>query len=266
MPDLCKVALVHPRRIFLITLLAVGGAAGWFQRNALLRWVDSVQRPFTISRSHRPKPDPAMYSALTASLETWRVRLAARLMEAKNPEERAKVLTDARIILETALPTMMRCWLGTPYDFNGTANAPGKGKIACGYFVATVLKDAGINVDRYQLAKQPSENILRSFLPKNACSLTVNQEYTDFATSLSRAEAGVYVVGLDTHVAFAVVRNGTFRVIHASGSRPWCVVDENASGAGVVRKSKWRLLGNMTANQDFLNDWLTAQRIVVRGA
>ena len=89
-------------------------------------------------------------------------------------------------VLEQALPAMMRCWLGTPWDFNGTAKGPGAGKIACGYFVATVLKDAGFQVDRYQLAQQPSENILRSFLPKDACDLSVGKDYQAFASDVGK--------------------------------------------------------------------------------
>ena len=71
---------------------------------------------------------------------------------------------DARLILELMMPEMMRCWLGTPYDFNGTAEKPGDGKIACGYFVSTVIRDTGFRVNRFKFAQQPSENILRTFI------------------------------------------------------------------------------------------------------
>src|SRR5687768_9423034 len=32
-------------------------------------------------------------------------------------------------------------WEGTDWDFNGTTEVPGKGSIACGYFVTTILRD-----------------------------------------------------------------------------------------------------------------------------
>ena len=34
-------------------------------------------------------------------------------------------------------------WMGTKWDFNGVSNVPGKGMIACGYFVSTTLKHVG---------------------------------------------------------------------------------------------------------------------------
>ena len=43
------------------------------------------------------------------------------------PVLRASVEGDARLVLEHALPAMMRCRLGTPWDFNGTAKGPGAG-------------------------------------------------------------------------------------------------------------------------------------------
>ena len=132
--------------------------------------------------------------------------------------------------------------------------------------MATALKDAGFRVDRYQLARQPSGNILRTFLPKKSCELTVDQDYQKFAAAVAKREPGVYVVGLDTHVAFLVVGDGGFRFIHASGSRPWCVVDEGADEAGALRRSSWRMLGNLTGDHRVIRQWLRTDRIEVEGA
>lgn len=214
---------------------------------------------------HTPRPDPETYATLTAELSRWRADLAKRRAAAKSRAEGARIEAEARELLEKSLPAMMRCWLGTPWDFNGTAEGPGRGKIACGYFVSTVLKDAGFQVDRYRLAQQPSENILRSFLPKDACSLTVGESYSTFSKRLSGRENGIYLVGLDSHVGFVVVRDGGFRFIHSSGARPWCVVEESSENAAVLRKSNWRLLGNLTGDAGAVKRWLAAEKIVVRG-
>ena len=151
------------------------------------------------------QPDPKTYAVLVSELERWRRRSRRAPSKAQTDADRAAVEHDARVILEHTLPEMMRCWLGTPWDFNGTASKPGGGRIACGYFVATVLRDAGFQVDRYQLAQQPSGNILRSFLEKDDCVLTVGKPYEAFAADVEKAEPGIYLVGLDTHVAFLVV-------------------------------------------------------------
>ncbi len=252
--------------LLLLAILAMAGGATWWQREALVAWWDAEMKGTEFEKPTVAKPDPESYAVLSAELERWRSELAARHAKARTPEERLAVEADARIMLEMVLPSMMRCWLGTPWDFNGTAAKPGGGRIACGYFVATVLRDAGFRLDRYRLAQQPSENILRSFLPKKACGLTVGQPYEDFAGKLSQADRGIYMVGLDTHVAFIVVEEGGFRFIHSSGSRPWCVVDEDHEAANVLRRSNWRMLGHLTGDSGVIRRWLKAEKIAVRGS
>ena len=248
-----------------ITLLALAGGAGWWFRAPLTALWQATAGGVEHGLRQKLQPDPKTYAVLTKELERWRVDLAERYKKAKNAAERTAVEGDARIILEKALPAMMHCWLGTPWDFNGTAKGPGKGQIACGYFVATVLQDAGFRVDRYQLAQQASGNILQSFLAKDACALTVGEDYQAFASRMEEREPGVYVVGLDTHVAFLVVSGDGFRFIHSSGSRPWCVVDEGRTDAGALQRSSWRMLGNLTADSGVMRHWLRGDRIVVAG-
>lgn len=251
--------------MLLLTLAALGGA-GWWQRDwCVVQW-NRVRASVAAQQEEKIKPDPATYATLKGELERWRLDLAKRYRAAQGAQAKAAVEDDARVLLEHVLPEMMRCWLGTPWDFHGTAGQPGEGKIACGYFVATVLKDAGFKVDRYRLAQQPSENILRSFLPKEACKLTVGQEYETFATGMNAREPGVYVVGLDTHVAFIVTGEEGFRFIHSSGSSPWCVVDEDQEAAVVLQRSKWRMIGNLTGDRKVIRRWLAGEKISVRGA
>ena len=237
----------------------------WWFRAPVAVWVQSLARQ-TQRIVIKPKPDPQTYAALVSELARWRTDLAKRHRQAKTAEERAAMEHDARIILEQTLPAMMRCWLGTPWDFNGTAAKPGGGKIACGYLVSTVLMDAGFGVDRYQLAQQPSGNILRTFLGKNDCHLTTGQAYATFADATEHSEHGIYLLGLDTHVAFLVVDEHGFRMIHSSGSRPWCVVDESRGEAGVLQRSNWRMTGNLTGNPDVIRQWLKGGKIPVHGA
>jgi hypothetical protein len=247
---------------FLIPFFCLGGLVSWWFRAPL---AEIWRAGRSVSDATAPRPDAKAYAVLVKDLERWRKDLAARHRDAKSNTARAVVESDARAVLEQALPAMMRCWLGTPWDFNGTAKDPGAGKIACGYFVATVLRDAGFRVDRYQLAQQASENILRSFLTKQSCELSVDQDYQSFATALERRETGVYIVGLDTHVGFIVlVDGGEFRFVHSSGSEPWCVVDESLANATVLQRSRWRMTGNLTADSSVLKRWLRAEKIVVR--
>ncbi len=250
------------RWISALAVLAALTALGWWAiREPLAR-----HRPQEVNAATKSRPDAATYVVLASELERWRKELAERHRRARGPEQRAAVENDARLLLERVLPEMMRCWLGTPWDFNGIAERPGEEGIACGYFVATLLKDAGFRLDRYRLAKQPSENILRSFLPRESCVLRVGEDYQVYADRLDAAEPGIHLVGLDTHVGFVVTgTDGGFRFIHSSGSDPWCVVDENRDDAVVLRRSRWRMLGNLTADRQVIRRWLHCEKIVVHG-
>lgn len=246
----------------LVVLVALAGLGWWAVREPLAR-----HGPDERGTEAKPRPDAVTYAVLVSELERWRKELAERHRRARGAEERAAVENDARLLLERVLPEMMRCWLGTPWDFNGIAERPGEEGIACGYFVATMLKDAGFRLDRYQLAKQPSENILRAFLPRESCVLRVGEDYKTYADRLDAAEPGIHLVGLDTHVGFIVTgTDGGFRFIHSSGSDPWCVVDEGRDGAVVLQRSRWRMRGNLTADPILIRRWLHGEKIVVHGS
>ena len=209
------------------------------------------------------QPDPKRYKILVEELERWHRDLSEQYRTATSIQK-AAVEKDARLILELIFPEMMRCWLGTPYDFNGTAESPGDGKIACGYFVSTLIRDAGFQVNRYQLAQQPAENILRTFLPANQLSLQVDAPYPAYADSIESMDEGIYLIGLDTHVGFIVKRPDGFRFIHASGSKPWAVVEESRETASAIRTSKWRMIGCLTSNTSVLRKWLNREQVTVQ--
>ena len=62
----------------------------------------------------------------------------------------------------------------------------------------------------------------------------------------------IYIVGLDTHVAFLVWGGSEgFRFIHSSGSRPWCVVDESRADAGCCRRHVGRAAFQVSCIQSF---------------
>lgn len=252
------------RAIRIFTGLAVVGLAGW----KLLPLVHRLPSTETETKKSdlAPQPNPERYRALCAEVERGRIDLATRYKKARTEKERTAIEAEARSFLETTLPAMMRCWLGTPWDFNGTTPNPGEGKIACGYFVATILKDAGFRVDRYRLAQQASENIMKSFIDGKSCRRTVGQDYDSFSANVHQGEPGISIVGLDSHVAFLVNGSDDFNMIHSSGARPWCVVDEPSARAEVLKRSNYRVVGHLTSDRGVLRRWLSGEAITVRGA
>lgn len=219
---------------------------------------------FAVFPEKAPSPDREKYEVLTMELQRWQDELGKDYSEAKTHAERLAVENDARVILELIMPEMMRCWLGTMYDFNGTAEKPGEGKIACGYFVSTVIRDAGFKVNRYKLAQQPSANILRTFIPRENCLLEVGADYHSYVDRLEKMEEGIYIIGLDTHVGFIVNRSDGMRFLHASAWRPSTVVEEERRNAGALQRSNWRMIGSFTGEPGVIAQWLTGEKIKVR--
>lgn len=257
------------KRAFFRTLglaaLVLVGIGWWFRADLERAWKD-LGSPLLVLGQPEPKPNPQRYELLKDETERWRKDLAKRYVAADSQSQRDEVMDEARVFLETMLPDMMRCWLGTRWDFSGTSETPGKGTIACGYFVATVLRDAGFRLDRYQLARQPSQNILRSFLPKAEMKLRVGVPYESYAAELRSLEPGIRIVGLDTHVGFIVSGPNGFRFIHSSGSKPWCVVDETEAEAAVLSRSNYRVHGLLTGNRALIRKWLMGEKWSVVGS
>ena len=242
-----------------ILVISTVGGFGWWM------WRAERQGIFEVLsiREKRPVPDADRYEVLATELRRWRESLAEDYKKAKTPERRRVIERDARIIVEFMMPEMMRCWLGTGYDFNGTAEKPGQGKIACGYFVSTVLRDAGFRVNRYKLAQQPSQNILRSFLEGEDCLLKVGEEYETYADWVESLDEGIYLIGLDTHVGFIVNRSDGIRFLHSSGVRSAGVVEEDRDNAGAIKRSNWRMLGSFSGDSGVIRNWLLGKKVTV---
>ncbi|MEN8694979.1 MAG: hypothetical protein ACN4GG_12240 [Akkermansiaceae bacterium] len=243
----------------LLQLLLIGGLAysGWHYRDQ----IEGLYREFEAQRAGRGKaqavPDPERYQVLKDELELKRIHLSKRYGAARTATEISLVHTEARETLEEELPKLMRCWLGTPWDFSGTAQIPGEGKIACGYYVSTVMRDAGFKVERIRLAQQASQNIIGTFLPRDQMHVRAGMNYQKFLAEVAQRGPGVRIVGLDKHVAFLVVTNeGEVRFIHSSGGAAKSVVDQNQEEATTLQRSRYRVTGNITGSDEVVHEWL----------
>ena len=248
------------KRILILLILAGSAYAGWTYRDPLLNFYREHFAQENPPAEEAPEPNPELYQQLIGELEQKRLKLAEGYRNARTPAEISAIVTASQATLEVMLPTMMRCWLGTPWDFNGTCATPGSGKIACGYFVSTILRDAGFQVERFRLAQQPSQRIIGTFMPKNKMTIRAGQNYDTFVDETIARGPGIQIVGLDKHVAFLVVPNsGNVRFIHSSGAHPYCVVDEDRENAGSLQRSNYRVIGNLTRNPEVIHGWLTGQ-------
>lgn len=150
-------------------------------------------------------------------------------------------------------------WYGTDYDFNGTTSTPGRGKIACGYFVTSVLYDAGIPIKRNELAQVPSSELVSGLVGTENTHTYANITIGEFLNNLKVFGEGLYVVGLDTHTGFLLYQGEQVDFIHASARWPEAVIREHASESPTLRRSKIRVLGKITSNYGLMSAWLNVR-------
>ena len=246
------------RTVILLLTVVTLALTAWTQRHWITTGVGNSKDSQIRSG---PVPDLATYRTLSADLEQHRKRLGRSYLKATDGPEREILLSQTRELLQMSLPRLMRCWLGTPWDFNGTAHEPGTGKVACGYFVSSVLQDAGFKIEWAPLAQQASQNILGTFLSPEKMRIRVGMAYDVFVNELLLSGPGIYIVGLDSHVAFLVITaSNEIRFIHSSSSSACCVIDEPRERSDVVRNSEYRVTGNLTASNEVLRKWLLGER------
>ena len=251
-----------------ITLCALVGVALLFAgKAAYLSRIEEASVPTaprgwvqgnTTSNSHN-------YKDTLANLESERIELASRYQQAASAEQRAAIIAEARSVITRSIYTdLFPAWYGTPWDFNGTSEVPQQGKIACGYFVSTVLRDAGLRVERVRLAQQASENIILSLTTERFVRRFRHVAIGEFVKAVKDYGPGIYVVGLDIHVGFIVNTGDEVYFIHSSYVEPYMVVKEKALESTILAGSKYRVLGNIFADDSSINNWLGQTKIPTR--
>ena len=138
--------------------------------------------------------------------------------------------------------SLFTCWLGTPWDFYGTSEEPGKGKIACGYFVTTLLRDMGVPVQRVKYAQCASEEMIRAVCNKKTIYRYSNTSLPAFVQTIRSFGSGLYIVGLDNHTGFILNDGEEIYFIHSTYVGKRAVIKEKAIESGVLASSKYKVI------------------------
>ena len=257
--------------LILTSLVAIGTLAFIFACKKQHPGPSTTETPPKIEAQAWALPDPTPndahnYKELISKLEAERVALALRYHQAASASEKAMVMAQARNTATRSIyAEIFPAWYGTAWDFNGTTEVPQKGKIACGYFVSTVLRDAGWKVQRARLAQQASENIILSLTTDAYVKRFRRVAISDFVNAVKKWGPGIYVVGLDIHTGFIVNTGAEVYFIHSSYIEPYKVVKEQASESKILTASSYRVLGKITADDVFLEKWLLTTQIITKG-
>lgn len=178
--------------------------------------------------------------------------------------DRRRIESAAALYIVDRVAMLSHRWLGTRWGLGiPQTSTPGSGKINCGTFVGTVLRDAGFEIDVGKLQRQPSQLIIRSFVGRERTRRFSRVPMNRFLAQVRAMGPGLFIIGLDFHVGFLLQTEDDLRFIHASYVTE-TVVDEDAATAVPIATSEYRVVGKIVSARN-VRDWLRGRRIHVQG-
>ncbi len=197
------------------------------------------------------------YEDLIAEVESQRL---AFQKEYTNADEEVRNKLEAKAadyLLKKITHDFFDQWYGTEWDFNGTTRTPRKGKIACGYFITTVLLDAGFKIPRVKWAQQASEYYITRMTSEVKRFSNKTPEY--MKDYFRNQPDGLFVVGLDSHVGFVFKSGSKVTFTHASYYDPEVGVQtEELNDDNPFTKSAYRVVGRIL-NQEMIRKWILGE-------
>jgi hypothetical protein len=249
----------------LIALFIVFTSCAQTQQHAVQNTADTTTENYSAILS-RTIPDSAAadflpsYITLKNKIQAKRNAFYQQYMKAATDADKNKVLDSAKQYLGQALVhNVFPYWYGTQWDFNGISEQPQHGKIACGYFVSTTIKQCGFNLNRYKIAQQYSHSIVNTL-----CSdIKTLRSIESLLAYINTQPDQLYIVGLDNHVGFISKDSSAVTFIHASFVGKGCVESETAELSPVLQSSGTYVLGTFSGNKKILLQWLTNSAVVL---
>ncbi|MFD0797625.1 hypothetical protein ACFQZJ_09145 [Maribacter chungangensis] len=163
-----------------------------------------------------------------------------------------------RVFTNQLVDQIIPYWYGTPWSFGGHTTTPNQGKIACGYFISTTLRDMGMNINRYTLAQKSPIDEAKMI----SCGTKISKIVADTAEKaydeIDRlTKEGLYFIGFDEgHVGYLLKRNGKLLLIHSNYLAPVSVCMETLKESRVFNRFTTFHLVAISDNDSLLQRWL----------
>lgn len=155
-------------------------------------------------------------------------------------------------------------WYGTPWSFGGHTATPKQGKIACGYFISTTLRDMGLRLNRYKLAqKSPIDEAMAISCGSEIYSVDQEDHEEAYREIDNLTREGLYFIGFDTgHVGYLLKREGKLLLIHSNYLAPIAVCMEDLKDSRVFKSYTKFHLVDITHNKILLQRWLNDSHVL----
>jgi hypothetical protein len=198
------------------------------------------------------------YDELKARVSTERERIHEAYKQGDSLQRDSLITVSRDYLFRTITTDFFDHWYGTEWDFNGTTRMPKQGKIACGYFITTVLSDAGLNIPRTYWAQQASEYYIKRMTTD--IKRFSNQPVENVMAYFKDREDGLYIVGLDNHVGFVYKSGKQLQFVHASYYDPSIgVQSEKLNTDNPLAHSEYRVAGRILSDE-MIRKWITGER------
>jgi len=177
--------------------------------------------------------DAGRYRTVLDQVQARRKELGARYAAARGGRARAAIREEARrFVVDTLVTQVFPAWMGMPSGGGPQATAslphePGM-YISCSYFLTAALQNAGVVLEsRARFAQAPAAWIERALLPPGGqIHRFGNLSGGELEQRMVALGDGLYVVGLNIHVGFIIVRDRHAWFVHSSYTPPGTVVNE----------------------------------------
>lgn len=190
---------------------------------------------------NKPKAEPAQTISFDCNYSECKANSKKLFIQYKNDP----TSYNKQTLLYNIRDSLFTCWYGTPWDFYGTTEEPGKGKIACGYFVTTILRDIGAAVKRIKHAQCASEEMIKAVCIKNSIHRFRHANISSFIEKIKLNGTGLYIVGLDYHTGFILNDGEDVYFVHANYTGKKEVIKEIAIESTVLSSSKYKVIGKV---------------------
>ncbi|SEM29243.1 hypothetical protein SAMN04487910_4650 [Aquimarina amphilecti] len=156
-------------------------------------------------------------------------------------------------------------WEDTEWSFEGHTSIPKRGKIACGYFVSTTLKHAGVNLNRYKLAQQSPINEAKTLaLKTEIIKVAENSMAQNISKIRSSLNDGIHFIGFDaSHVGYILKIKGQLYLIHSNYIDSKGVEIEKIENSEVFASYSIYYITELSTNKHLLKSWVHEREIPI---
>lgn len=161
------------------------------------------------------------------------------------------------LIFDSISHKLFEKWEGTPWSFFGQTKVAKEGSIACGYFVTTLLTEAGFKIPANRWAQVASETFIREFTSEVYAFR--NQSASDVLKSLEEKDTTglnfrLYIAGLDNHVGFLIYEDNKWWFMHSNYYDHKGVEKVEAAEQKAFNSSNYRFIGRLLSDR-MISKW-----------